>query len=134
MDAQALAAEAEVLSAHYSINTSVNLPRRPGSAAAAATEGKNGVPILSPPVLAFLAVRHVASQTQLCPFGRPDLALDPDPNVSSPESAAQDVVALANKPVVNVPKARDDLPLKRYFISYVRPTTHVLFTSPPPTC
>jgi hypothetical protein len=41
----------------------------PGSATAAATEGKNGtVPVLSAPLLAFLAVRHVVSQTQLCPF------------------------------------------------------------------
>lgn len=71
MDAQVLAAEAEVLSAHYSIDTAVNLhpwrdPRTPGTATATeaetGNENENGtVPILSPSVLAFLAARHEAS-------------------------------------------------------------------------
>ena len=79
MDAQALATEAEVLSAHYSIDTIVNLhPRTRPNTQGSEAEGANGtVPTLSPPVLAFLAARRVASQTQTCPFRRADLALDP---------------------------------------------------------
>ncbi|KAF8556647.1 PLC-like phosphodiesterase [Imleria badia] len=111
-DAKALAAEVEVLSAHYS-DTTVNLKRT-----ATASESEN-VPTLSSTLLAFLEARH-------------------------------DVVALANKPVVNVPVVRDDLPLKRYFISSSHNTyllgwqlfgrssaaayTHVLLAPTPARC
>lgn len=118
-DVRALAAEAEVLSAHYSIDTSHRHPRRRLNGTTAASD----VPTLSPALLAFLEARHVASQTHLLlrSCRRTDLAL-----------GAQDVVALANKPVVNVPKVRDDLPLKRYFISYVHPLhMSTWLTSPP---
>lgn len=137
MDAEALAAEAKVLSAYYSFDTVLNLhPRRhsntPGSATATES-GNETIPTLSPAVLAFLAARHLAGQLQLCPFNCTDLALDPDTDAFFLDSdwnrTAQDVVTLANRPVVNVPKVPDDLPLKRYFISYV---SLAIFTPPPP--
>ncbi|KAH0835716.1 PLC-like phosphodiesterase [Lanmaoa asiatica] len=169
MDAQALAAETKVLSANYSIDTVVNVhPRRalgtPGTATTIETGTGNGngtVPALSPSVLAFLAARHEASRTQLRPFRLADLAVElvPDPipmstpgfvSKSHAPSHEQDVVALANKPAVRVPKVPDDLPLKRYFISSSHNTyllawqllgrssaaayTHVLLAPTPARC
>ena len=134
MDAEALAAEAKVLSAYYSFDTVLNLhPRRHLNTSATATEsGNETVPTLSPAVLAFLAAHHLASQLQFCSFGRTDLTLDPDTNAFFTDSdwnrAAQDVATLVNRPVVNVPKVPDDLPLKRYFVSYVIP---IIFALPP---
>ncbi|KAG8215866.1 PLC-like phosphodiesterase [Butyriboletus roseoflavus] len=153
MDAQALAAEAEVLSAFYSIDTAVNLQLRKDQSTLA-TETETGsrnetMPILSPSVRAFLAARHEASQIQLCPSRRADCNVD-RVWILIPMYPSSFFSARPNKPVVRVPKVPDDLPLNRYFISSSHNTyllgwqllgrssaaayTHVLLASTPARC